>query len=405
MPSHDGKLVPTAPLESPLIVRPTSETIIGESFAQWIQSYRDLPLLLNQWANVVRWELRPRVFLRTTEFLWQEGHTAHATAEEGMDETLKMLEVYRSVVEDWLAIPVIQGEKSESERFPGAERTFCIEAMMQDMKALQAGTSHYLGQNFARAANIKYSNPDGDEEFVHMTSWGVSTRLVGGVIMTHGDDNGLRIPPRIAPHQMVVVPIFRNDEEQETVMSFCEQLVEDLRQQSFGGGPDGGIPIEVYLDARLYRSVEKKWTWIKRGVPMLLEIGPRDCANGNVTYLDRSQTPRDYQRLPVDEFVARAGELLDGIQDTLFERASQRLRANVRRDIEDFDAFAEHFSDSQGNAAFVRAKWCEGTECEVKLKPLKVSIRCLPFDQEGDEGRCVLCDRPATVEAIFARAY
>jgi prolyl-tRNA synthetase len=399
----DGRLVPSAAaeLESPLIVRPTSETIIGESMAKWIQSYRDLPLKLNQWANIVRWELRPRVFLRTTEFLWQEGHTAHATAAEADEETRLMLEIYREVVEEWLAMPVIQGEKPASERFPGAEHTYCIEAMMQDLKALQAGTSHDLGQNFARAANIKFLDGAGEEQFVHTTSWGVSTRLVGGVVMTHGDDNGLRLPPRIAPYQVVVVPIYRDDSERDEVMGFVESLTARLNRCTFAGGE----PVRAFLDASLYRSVEKKWTWIKRGVPLLLEIGPRDLANGNVSFLDRTKTPRDVQRMPVDEFVDKVGEILDGIQGTLFEEALERQRANLRTDVEDFDAFEKHFGDREARAAFVNAKWCEGGTCEEKLKALAVSIRVLPFEQSATSGRCVLCGEDATVDAVFARAY
>ncbi len=398
---QDGGLVPTAELEMPLIVRPTSETIIGESMAKWVQSYRDLPLKLNQWANVVRWELRPRVFLRTTEFLWQEGHTAHATAEEAHEEARQMLEIYREVVEEWLAMPVLQGEKPESERFPGAERTYCIEAMMQDLKALQAGTSHDLGQNFARAAKIKYLDDEGEEQFVHMTSWGVSTRLVGGVIMTHGDDNGLRLPPRIAPYQAVVVPIWRAEEDRDKVMAFVENLTERLNAQTFAGGE----PVRVYLDDRLYRSVEKKWTWIKRGVPLLLEIGPRDLANGNVSFLDRTKSPKDYQRMPVDEFVESVGEILDGIQTKMFEEALERRRANIRTDVEDFEAFENHFRNRNADAAFVLAKWCEGGPCEEKLKPFAVTIRCLPFAQSDTSGPCVLCGEDASVDAVFARSY
>lgn len=403
----DGKLVPTAELETPLIVRPTSETIIGESMSQWIQSYRDLPLLINQWANVVRWELRPRVFLRTTEFLWQEGHTAHATAEEAAAETHKMLEVYRSTVEDWLALPVIAGEKPASERFPGAERTFSIEAMMQDLKALQAGTSHDLGQNFARSANIKYLAESGEQQFVYTTSWGVSTRLVGGVIMTHGDDNGLRLPPRIAPHQIVVVPILRGDDS-DMVTQFCRELVERLNEMTFA---DGALPIEAHLDDRLYRSVEKKWGWIKKGVPLLLEVGPRDVKGDNVTFLNRAKSPRDYETMPRATFLERAGELLDEIQSTYFREAKERLEANTRRDITTPEAFFEVFSkpaDAKGEDSytrFVHGKWCEDATCEEQLKPYKVTIRCLPFEQSGEEGTCVLCGKPAMVEAIFARAY
>src|SRR3984885_2429576 len=280
----DGKLQPDpdAKLEEPLVVRPTSETIIGDAFSRWIRSHRDLPMLINQWANVVRWEMRPRLFLRTTEFLWQEGHTAHATEAEAVDETKKMLEVYRAFAEDVLAMPVIAGEKPEHERFPGAVNTYSIEAMMQDGKALQAGTSHFLGTHFAEAQNIRFQNDAGGMDFCNTTSWGVSTRLIGGVIMTHGDDDGLRLPPAIAPKQIVVVPMLRDKPEDADVLKYCEDLVKALHGQTALGER-----VRALLDVRGMRSADKRWEWVRRGAPIIVELGPRDASAGNVTYLRR----------------------------------------------------------------------------------------------------------------------
>jgi prolyl-tRNA synthetase len=269
----DGKLrpAPAARLEEPLVVRPTSETIIGEMYANWVQSYRDLPILINQWANVVRWEMRPRIFLRTTEFLWQEGHTAHATEEEAREETMRMLDVYADFAQNYLAMPVIKGEKSESERFPGAEATYCIEAMMQDRKALQAGTSHFLAQNFAKAAQIKYLSEQGREEYAWTTSWGVTTRLIGGVIMTHSDDNGMVMPPRVAPSHIAILPIIHKEETRAQVLEYCERLNKSLSELSYRDNK-----LQVEFDTRDIHGGEKAWEWIKRGIPMILEIGPRD---------------------------------------------------------------------------------------------------------------------------------
>ncbi|HTN77174.1 MAG TPA: proline--tRNA ligase, partial [Pirellulaceae bacterium] len=275
----DGKLrpAPSAELQEPLIVRPTSETIIGSMYAQWIQSYRDLPILINQWANVVRWELRTRMFLRTTEFLWQEGHTAHATEQEAREETNKMLEVYATFAEEYMAMPVIKGEKTAGERFPGAVNTYSIEAMMQDRKALQAGTSHFLGQNFAHAQEIKFQDQNGREAYAWTTSWGVSTRLIGGLIMTHSDDDGLVLPPRLAPKHVVLLPIYRNDEERATVLEYVQTLKKELEAQRYDDAP-----VRVMIDDRDIRGGEKNWFHVKRGVPLRAEIGPRDIAEGNV---------------------------------------------------------------------------------------------------------------------------
>lgn len=401
---RDGKLTPAGKLDTPLVVRPTSETIIGESFAQWIRSYRDLPLRINQWSNAVRWELRPRVFLRTTEFLWQEGHTAHATYEEAMEETRAMLEVYRRLAEQWLAMPVIAGEKPPSERFPGALQTFSIEAMMQDRKALQAGTSHFLGQNFSRSAGIAFLGADGEEKHAFTTSWGVSTRLIGGLIMTHGDDDGVRLPPRTSPHQVVIVPVLRDREDDREILAYARETGELLRRGSFGDGSS----IDVHVDETPYRSVEKKWSWIKRGVPLLLELGPRDRRDRAVTFLDRGEPERSYRSVDRQGFVERAGSLLDEIQQRYLDEARAFLRANTRRDLVDVTELRDHFGDRAGTShhpGFVIARWCGGESCAGALKPLGVTIRCLPFDQPGGEGPCILCGGSAQTEAVFARAY
>jgi prolyl-tRNA synthetase len=397
----DGKLVPSpeAELTEPLVVRPTSETIIGESMARWVKSYRDLPVLLNQWSNVVRWELRPRIFLRTTEFLWQEGHTAHATHEEAVRETEMMLEVYREFAEDFLAIPVIRGEKTPNERFPGAEQTLAIEAMMQDGKALQAGTSHYLGQNFARAAGIKFQDEKGQECLAYTTSWGVSTRLIGALIMTHGDDNGLRVPPRVSPTHVVVVPILRSQRSDEAVISYTRSLAAEIKGKSFGGG----IPIVARVDERLFRPVDKRWQWIKKGVPLVLEIGARDVESNSVTMLDRSRAPKDTQQISREEFLAQVPAFLDAIQQRYFDEAVERLRVGLRSDIISFDEFREYFQDER--SGFVKAKWCGQSRCEERIKEIGVTIRCLPQLQNHEAGCCVVCGEPATLEAVYARGY
>ena len=403
--ARDGKLVPTGELAEPLIVRPTSETIIGESMSSWVQSYRDLPMLLNQWANVVRWELRPRVLLRTTEFLWQEGHTAHVSHDDAMAYTLRILhEVYTRVVEEDLAVAVIPGEKTEGERFPGAENTYCIEAMMQDGRALQAGTSHYLGQNFSKAFDISFQSQDGGQEHAFTTSWGVSTRLIGALVMTHADDNGLRVPPRVAPHQVVIVPMLRKDGGDE-VMEYARRVADEIRGQTFAGGR----PIEVLVDETLYEARDKKWKWVKRGVPLLLELGPKDMANDGVSFLRRDQG-MDYVRMSREELVGGIGALLDSIQDGYLAQARAFQQARTRRDIEGFDAFKAYFAEDEAASAseqpgFVIAKFCGKAECEEKARELGVTIRCMPFDQSGTEGACVIDGSPATIDAVYARAY
>ena len=403
--ARDGKLIPTGELEEPLIVRPTSETIIGESFAKWVQSYRDLPILINQWANVVRWEMRTRLFLRTAEFLWQEGHTAHATAEEAVEETMKMLEVYREVVEDVLAMPVITGEKIPEERFPGAVDTYCIEAMMQDRKALQAGTSHFLGQNFAKASEIKFLNKEGTVEYAYTTSWGTSTRLIGGMIMTHADDDGLRVPPKVAPKHVVVIPVVPKPETEAAVFEYAESLATALRAQSYNG-----VPIEVIVDRRDIRGGDKSWEWVKKGIPVRLEVGPRDIESRKAVVYRRDQAPREKAFVAFDEVVAGMPALLDSIQKSYFEQAKAFRDANIRRDISNFEDFKAYFTPKSEDkpeihGGFVLAKWSGDPEGLAKLQDLKVTIRCLPFEQSGTAGTCVVTGKPATKDAIFAKAY
>jgi len=398
--SKDGKLEPAGKLESPLVIRPTSETMIGESFAKWIQSYRDLPVMINQWANVVRWEMRPRMFLRTSEFLWQEGHTAHATEDEARVETAAMLEEYRALAEDWLAIPVIPGEKSAAERFPGAVETHTIEAMMQDGKALQAGTSHYLGQNFSKAADIKFQNKDGGESFVETTSWGVSTRMIGAIIMTHGDDDGLRVPPTVAPRQVVILPIARDDEATARVLPAADELVKKLNAcQAFGN------PIRAIADKRDMNAGEKRWSWIKKGAPLIVELGPRDLDQGTVMVTERTDIYGKSSH-NTDEFVAQIAQQLQGIQDRLFNEAKAYQDERLRTDIVDLDGLKKFFKkDKYANGGFVRGYWDESEDSEAALKPLGISIRCLPYDQPTEPGTCILTGNPATKQAIFAKAY
>jgi prolyl-tRNA synthetase len=402
----DGKLVPDGELEAPLVVRPTSETIIGAAYAKWVQSWRDLPLLINQWANVVRWEMRTRLFLRTTEFLWQEGHTAHETREEAVEETLRMLEVYRVFAEEFMAMPVLTGEKSPGERFPGAVNTYCIEALMQDRKALQSGTSHFLGQNFARASEIKFQSRTGEEEFVWTTSWGVSTRLIGGLIMTHADDNGLVLPPRLAPQQVVILPILRKEEERAAVLEYCEALATDLRAQQYAGEA-----VSVHLDKRDLNAGEKGWEWVKKGAPVVAEVGPRDLANNSVFVGRRDRDRKARAAMGRDEFVGGISGLLTDIQQGLLVRA-QAFRDEHTRVITEWDEFAAFFTPEnadkpESHGGFALSHWCEEPACEAKVNDaLSVSIRVIPFDSEAHgEGPCVACGGKAKKRVVFAKAY
>jgi prolyl-tRNA synthetase len=405
----DGKLIPTGPLEEPLVVRPTSETIIGSMYAKWVQSYRDLPILINQWANVVRWEMRTRLFLRTAEFLWQEGHTAHATREEAVEETLKMLDVYATFAQDYMAMPVIKGEKTAAERFPGAVDTYAIEAMMQDRKALQAGTSHFLGQNFSKAQEIKFLSSEGREEFAWTTSWGVSTRLVGGLIMTHADDDGLVLPPKLAPLHVIILPIYRNDEEQATVMDFCRKLEADLKSQRYDDEP-----VRVQIDARDLRGGEKAWHHVKRGVPIRLEIGPRDVAGGAVFMARRDKPASEKAGVPRDQFVADVGKTLTEIQSNLFQRALDFRKANTRT-IDKLDDFKAWFTPKKADSpeihgGFALCHVSETPDAQKLLGDMKVTIRCLPQTgsldgYEPEPGKCLITGQPVARRAVLAKAY
>ena len=400
----NGGLVPAGPLAEPLVVRPTSETIIGDSFSKWISSYRDLPVLINQWANVVRWEMRTRTFLRTSEFLWQEGHTAHASSEEAVERTRMMLDIYARFVEEYLAIPVIKGEKSPTERFPGAVDTYCIEAMMQDRKALQAGTSHFLGQNFARSSNIRYQTAQETEEFAWTTSWGVSTRLIGGLIMTHGDDDGVILPPRVASAHVVLLPIFRKPEERETVMQFTADLARDLRAVTYYGRK-----IVVEIDSREIGGT-RGWDWIKKGVPLRVEIGPRDIAENSVFVARRDKAHREKQSMKRDAFIDNLSEILDDIQTNLFNRALDIRNAHTA-DMDDRDGFYRFFTPRNAekpeiHGGFARSHWCGSAECEKQIKnDLSVTIRCIPLGAPEETGSCVFCGKPSTKRVIFAKSY
>jgi prolyl-tRNA synthetase len=401
----DGKLVPAGPLEEPLIVRPTSETIIGAMFAKWVQSYRDLPLLINQWANVVRWEMRTRMFLRTAEFLWQEGHTAHATAEEAQEETMKMLDVYADFAENYMAMPVIKGEKTANERFPGAVSTYCIEAMMMDCKALQAGTSHFLGQNFSRASEIKFLDAQGKEEFAWTTSWGVSTRLIGGLIMTHGDDDGLILPPRLAPSHIAILPIMHGEEDGAAVLEYCDKVAKEIRSLSYDGRR-----IEVEVDKREGRGGDKVWSWIKKGVPMYLEIGPRDIANDSVYVGRRDKSRKERYGQSRTEFLATIADVLDSIQKNLFEKAKAFRDSNIKR-IDSKDDFYAFFTPNNKekpeiHGGFAYSHWDGSAEVEEKVKnDLNVTIRCIPVDNDLEDGSCIISGKPSKRRVIWAKSY
>ena len=379
-------------LEEPLVIRPTSETIIGHAYAKWIQSYRDLPVLINQWNSVVRWELRTKLFLRTLEFFWQEGHTAHATAEEGEAETRQMLDVYTDFAVREAAIPVIPGRKSAAERFAGAEQTYSIEAMMGDGKALQSGTSHNLGQNFAKAFEIKYLDKNGVLQHCWTTSWGLSTRFVGAIIMVHGDDQGLILPPRLAPYQIVIVPIFKTDEEKSTVFENAQRLRKEL--------VDAGV--RVKMDEREGMSPGFKFNdWEMRGVPLRLELGPKDVAKGSVVLARRDRPGREGKSFVSQQGIAAAvKQALDAIQQSLYDRALEFRQANTAEPASyaDFKSAVEK--------GFALSWWCGSGDCEAKIKEeTKATMRCIPLDRPGGSGKCVYCGQAAAEKAIFARAY
>ncbi len=380
-----------AKLEEELIIRPTSETIIWDTYRNWVQSYRDLPILINQWANVVRWEMRTRLFLRTTEFLWQEGHTAHATQQEAIEETERMLEVYAYFAENFMAMPVLKGTKSVNERFAGAVETYCIEALMQDGKALQAGTSHFLGQNFAKAFDVKFASQQGKLEYVWATSWGVSTRLVGALIMAHSDDHGLVLPPKLAPIQVAIVPIYKNAEQFELVVSNARLIKEQLEQKG----------ISVKLDDR--DSYKPGWKFSEyefKGVPVRMAIGPRDVENGTVEIARRDTLAKEF--VPVDNIANTVEKLLLDIQSNLYQKAlAFRERNTFKADT--WDEFVEILDTSGG---FILAHWDGTAQTEQKIKELtKATIRCIPFNNPLEEGKCIYSGEPSAGRVVFARAY
>jgi prolyl-tRNA synthetase len=396
---------PSAELTEPLVVRPTSETIIGASFAKWVKSYRDLPILINQWCNVVRWEMRTRLFLRTAEFLWQEGHTAHETEAEAREETEKMLKVYAEFARDYMAVPVFMGEKTEGERFPGAVQTLCIEAMMQDRKALQAGTSHFLGQNFAKSSGIRFLSRDNKEELVWTTSWGVSTRLVGTLIMVHADDDGMIVPPRLAPTHVVILPIIPKPEVRETVLKAARELADRIREQTFNRAS-----IEVEVDERDLAGGAKSWEWIKKGVPLRIEIGPRDLEKGTVAIYRRDQAVKEKAFPVAADVPASLPALLQEIQDNLYKKALT-LREQHTVKIDSKSEFYAFFTPKNPNkpeihGGFALAHFNGSRAVEEQLKnELKVTVRCIPRDLDAEPGTCIFTGEPSAQRVIFAKAY
>ena len=391
--AEDGSIVvdETAKLEEELIVRPTSETIIWDTYRKWIQSYRDLPLLINQWANVVRWEMRTRLFLRTTEFLWQEGHTAHATKSEAIAESEQMMNVYADFVENHMAVPVIKGLKTESERFAGALETYCIEALMQDGKALQAGTSHFLGQNFAKAFDVKFANKQGKQEYVWATSWGVSTRLMGALIMTHSDDNGLVLPPKLAPDQVVIVPIYRNDEQFDAVSDLANNLMKDLRATG----------VRVKFDKRDTHKPGWKFNEYElKGVPLRIAIGPKDLEKGTVEMARRDTLTKEI--VETTAVVARVEGLLEEIQDNLFTKAINYRTAHTTQ-VSSYDEFKKVLNEKGG---FISAHWDGTSATEEKIKKeTKATIRCIPLDTDNEGGTCIVTGNISARKVLFAKAY
>jgi len=400
----EGKMKPASALTEPLVIRPTSETIIGASYAKWVQSYRDLPVLINQWANVVRWEMRPRLFLRTTEFLWQEGHTVHETEAQARAEAMLILEIYERFAREHLAVPVFTGAKSESERFPGAVQTLTIEAMVQDRKAIQAGTSHFLGQNFSRASGIQFQNREGKQEFGWTTSWGMTTRMVGTMVMAHGDDDGVILPPRVAPTQIVILPITPKEDTRARVLEACDALALQLRGKHFS---DSALEVEV--DRRDLGGGVKNWEWIKKGVPIRVEIGPRDLEKDSVDVSRRDQAIKSKESMSIQEFAAGAPEILMSIQQNLYDRAKKFQEANTRV-IESKKEFYDFFTARNANkpeihGGFALAHWNGSHEVEEQIKnDLKVTIRVIPFG-DGEPGRCIFTGAPSQQRVVWAKSY
>lgn len=395
------KMIPAGELTEKYVIRPTSETVIGAAFARWTSSYRDLPLKVNQWCNVMRWEMRTRLFLRTAEFLWQEGHTAHETQEEAREETHTMHKVYEDFQRDVLAIPSIPGEKTEAERFPGAIQTFTVEAMVQDRKAIQAGTSHFLGQNFAKAQDISFAGRDNTQQHAWTTSWGVSTRMIGALIMMHSDDDGLVCPPRVAPKQIVIIPVTPKEETKQAVIDHAQALAEKLSAIRFHGQP-----IRVQVDTRDIGGGVKKWEWVKKGVPVRIEIGPRDLEKGSLCIARRDQPSNEKAFIAEDEFVANAEALLQEIQDTLLKRARDFRDAHIRT-ASTMQELEDNFS-GEGEADWLLVPWEASPEQEEELaKRLRISIRCIPCGEmgQGDPAPCILTGKPTTQRVLWARSY
>ena len=397
----NGGLMPSGALEEPLIVRPTSETIIGAAFAKWIQSYRDLPLLLNQWCNVVRWEMRTRLFLRSSEFLWQEGHTAHASEAEAREETMRMLAIYVRFAHDYLAIPVVAGEKCAWERFPGADNTYSIEAMMQDGKALQAGTSHFLGQHFAKAAGIQFQNAEGDLNYVWTTSWGVSTRLIGALIMAHADDDGMVIPPRVAPCHAVILPIYRNSADGERVMAYCQRLKDALCALPYHEGS-----VQASIDARALRGGDKVWSHIKRGIPLRIEVGPRDLEAGTMMVARRDRLPKQKEAMTEADLVAQIATILDEMQANYFQRAKHFQDAKTCC-ITDKATFEQFFAGEENSVSggFALCPFVDAPAVRDALAAAKVTVRCIPFEQPGRHATCFFTGQSTEQWALLAKAY
>ena len=392
-PNNKGKLIvdPDAKLEEELVVRPTSEAIIWSTYKGWIQSYRDLPILVNQWANVVRWEMRTRLFLRTAEFLWQEGHTAHATKAEALAEAEQMNNIYAEFAETFMAMPVIKGRKTESERFAGAEETYCIEAMMQDGKALQAGTSHFLGQNFAKAFDVKFATKEGDLDYVWATSWGVSTRLMGALIMTHSDDNGLVLPPNLAPIQVVIVPIYKGEEQLQLISEAAERIAADLRSE--------GISVK-YDDRDTQKPGWKFAQYELQGVPVRIAIGPKDLEKGSVEVARRDTLSKEF--VSQDEVVGKVKGLMAEIQENLHKKALAFREEHITK-VDDYEDFRKILKNKGG---FLAAHWDGTAETETKIKEeTKATIRCIPFDMEAEEGTCIYSGKPSVGRVLFAKAY
>lgn len=397
------RMVPSGRLTEPYVIRPTSETIIGAAFSRWTQSYRDLPLLINQWANVMRWEMRPRLFLRTAEFLWQEGHTAHETEQEAIEETEQMHRVYTTFLRDHLAIPVIPGEKTEAERFPGAEMTLTVEAMVQDKKAIQAGTSHYLGQNFSKAQNISFVGRDNSPQHAYTTSWGVSTRMIGTLIMAHSDDDGLVLPPRVATQQIVIVPVTPKEDTRDAVIAACEELAADLRKQSYAGEP-----LRVHVDKRDLNGGTKKWEWVKKGAPIRMEIGPRDLDSGKVCVSRRDRAANEKDFVLKEDAVAAASGILDEIHTNLLQKAINFRNENIHG-CESLEEFEKYWN--QDSLGWLLTPWAGSREQEEELsKKHKITVRCLPLaDVEGlpklSSDKCLVSGEATPQVAIWGRSY